>query len=173
MKNRSAFAFAALLLASVVAPALQAADKPAADKPPVLRAGAAAVDITPKQFPLNMPGGFSANLARGAHDPLHSRALVLNDGSITVAMVVVDNLGAGPEVLNEAKAIAAKKTGIPVEQMLIASTHTHSGPSIPRKDSSAPPQSIAYRDVFINGVAESIIKAHAALRSAAIGAAAH
>ena len=171
--KRTVSALATLLFVSVVAPTVQAADKPTADKAPVLRAGAAAVDITPKQFPLNMPGGFSANLARGAHDPLHSRALVLNDGSITVAMVIVDNLGAGPEVLNEAKAIAAKKTGIPIEQMLIASTHTHSGPSIPRKDSSAPPQSMAYRDVFIEGVAESIVKAHAALRPAAIAAAAH
>jgi hypothetical protein len=42
---------------------------------PGLRAGAAAVDITPKEFPLNMPGGFSANLAESAHDPLHARAM--------------------------------------------------------------------------------------------------
>ena len=48
---------------------------------PVLRAGAAAVDITPKEFPLNMPGGFSANMAESAHDPLHARALVLDDGA--------------------------------------------------------------------------------------------
>ncbi len=41
-------------------------------------------------------------------------------------MVVVDNLGAGPDVLDEAKDIASKKTGIPVEKMLISSTHTHS-----------------------------------------------
>ncbi|MBU6303562.1 MAG: hypothetical protein KGS60_18600 [Verrucomicrobia bacterium] len=41
-------------------------------EPTVFRAGAAAVDITPKLFPLNMPGGHSANMASSAHDPLHS-----------------------------------------------------------------------------------------------------
>jgi predicted kinase len=93
-----------------------------------LRAGAAAVDVTPKEFPLNMPGGFSANLAMSAHDPLHARALVLDDGTTTLAVVVLDNLGAPPEVLDEAKEMAAKSTGILAERMLICSTHTHSGP---------------------------------------------
>src|SRR5437588_6123152 len=99
----------------------------AAEKP-TLRAGAAAVDITPKEFPLNMPGGFTANVAESAHDPLHARALVLDDGTTTLAMVVVDNLGVGPEVLNESKEIAAKKTGMSMDKMLISSTHTHTGP---------------------------------------------
>ena len=36
-----------------------------------LRAGAAAVDITPKELPLNMPGGFSANMAESVHDPFY------------------------------------------------------------------------------------------------------
>src|SRR6187402_2361675 len=96
-----------------------------------LRAGAAAVDITPTAeiFPMNMPGGFSANMAEKAHDPFHARALVLDDGTTKLAMVVLDNLGAGGETLEKAKAIASEKTGIPVDKMLISSTHTHSGPS--------------------------------------------
>src|SRR4051812_42346565 len=52
----------------------------ASAKPSVLRAGAAAMDITPKEFPMNMPGGFSPNPATSAHDPFHARALVLDDG---------------------------------------------------------------------------------------------
>lgn len=84
---------------------------------PTLRAGAAAVDITPKIFPLNMPGGFTANMATSAHDSLHARALVLDDGATTLALVVVDNLGAGPDVLDEAKAIAAKTTGMTPDRM--------------------------------------------------------
>ena len=134
-----------------------------------LRAAAAAVDITPKLFPLNMPGGFSANKAESAHDPMHARALVLDDGKTTLALVVVDNLGAGPDVLDEAKAIAAAKTGMAVEKMLISSTHTHSGPPLNTRSEPA----AAYRKLFVEGVAESIIKAHAALKPAAVGAAAH
>lgn len=135
----------------------------------MLRAGAAAVDITPTEFPVNMPGGFSKNLADKAHDPFHARALVLDDGKTTVAMVVVDVLGAGPDVLNEAKAIAAAKTGMAVDKMLISSTHTHSGPSVNTRSELA----ARYYKRFVEGIAESIIKAHAALRPASIGAAAH
>jgi neutral ceramidase len=144
----------------------------ASAEPPVLRAGAAAVDITPKEFPMNMPGGFSANMATGAHDPFYARAMVLDDGSTMLAMVVVDNLGAGPEILDEAKAIASEKTGIPVDKMLISSTHTHSGPSASTR-ADAQPAVVAYRKVFVSGVAESIIKAHASLQPARMGAAAH
>jgi hypothetical protein len=134
-----------------------------------LRAGAAAVDITPAQFPMNMPGGFSANMAEKAHDPFHARALVLDDGKTALAMVVVDNLGAGPEVLNEAKAIAAAKTGLKPENMLISSTHTHSGPSLNTRSEAA----AAYYKQFVAGVAASIIQAHAARKPASVGMAAH
>eukprot|EP01031_Cornospumella_fuschlensis_P012659 gene12659-15468_t len=117
-----------------------------------------------------MPGGFSANMAESAHDPLHARAMVLDDGTTTLAMVVVDSLGAGPDVLDEAKAIASERTKIPMEKMLISSTHTHSGPSSSGKGGEA---GAAYRKLFVEGVAESIIRAHAALQPASFGAAAH
>ncbi|NBV21106.1 MAG: hypothetical protein EBS05_04185 [Proteobacteria bacterium] len=142
----------------------------AADKP-VLRAGAAAVDITPREFPLNMPGGFAANLATNAHDPLHARALVLDDGTTMLAMVVVDNLGLAPEVQDEAKGIAAKRTGMAPDKMLIASTHSHTAPSSNTKTGPAP--AVAYRKLLIEGIAEAIVQAHAALRPALVGAAAH
>ncbi len=140
-----------------------------AESPPRLRAGAAAVDITPKEFPLNMPGGFAANMAESAHDPFHARALVLDDGTTSLAMVVVDNLGVSPEVLEEAKALAAEKSGIPVERMLISSTHTHSGPASNGKNGPA----ANYRGLLVEGIAGSIIQAEAALRPASVGAASH
>lgn len=136
-----------------------------------LRAGAAAIDITPKEFPLNMPGGFRANMADSAHDPLYARALVFADGTTTLALVVVDSLGASPEVLDEAKDIATKKTGVPKNRMLICSTHTHSGP--PSNTKEGPSRAVAYRKLLIAGLAESIIQAHAALQPASVGAAAH
>ena len=141
----------------------QAADKSG------LQAGAAAVDITPQQFPLNMPGGFSANMAEKAHDPFFARAIVLADGVTQVALVVVDNLGAGPDVLDEVKVLASTKTGIPADKMLICSTHTHSGPSLNTRSEPA----AAYYQRFVEGTAAAIIQAHAALRPAAAGAAAH
>lgn len=50
-----------------------------------LRAGAAAVDITPQRLPLSMTGSFQDRQATGAHDRLHARCLVLDDGGICVA----------------------------------------------------------------------------------------
>lgn len=133
------------------------------------RAGVAAVDITPVEFPLNMPGGFRANMAEGAHDPFYSRALVLSDGKTTLAMLVVDNLGLAPEVIEEAKEIASSSTGIPVSRMLIASTHTHSGPN--SNGRSGPEAS--YRSRLVKGISDSIIKANDGLRPARFGASSH
>jgi neutral ceramidase len=158
---------AILLAAGSVLPAAD----PAKTEKPTLRAGAAAVDITPAQFPLNMPGGFGPNPATGAHDPFHARALVLDDGRTTLAMVVVDTLGMGREPVDEAKAIAFKATGIPMDKILISSTHTHTGPPSNTKEGDAP--AIAYRKQLIDGVARSIVEAHKQLRPAAVAAAAH
>lgn len=156
----------ALLCVLVVPPLpLQAAETPS------LRAGAAAVDVTPQEFPLNLPGGFSDNIATVAHDPLHARAMVLGDGTTTIAMVVVDNLGVSPEAIEEAKAIASKQTGIPVDKMLVCSTHTHSAPRSSDKEIDTPAG--AYRKLLVDGIAESITAAHAALRPAAAGYASH
>ncbi len=134
----------------------------------VLRAGAAAVDVSPRDFPVDMPGGFSENLATRSHDPLHARAVVLDDGRTTIALVLADSLGVGRAAADEAKLIASRKCRIPAENILISSTHTHSAP--PANVTDGRPAEVAYRALLIKGLAESIIKAHAALRPAAVGA---
>jgi len=129
----------------------------------VLRAGAAAVDITPQKFPVNMPGGFNANLAEGAHDPLHARALVLEHGQCAVALVVVDTLGVGRELADEAKKLAAERCGLASENILLAATHTHSGPSAGAD---------GYREILLEGIVQAIVRAHETLRPAEVGHAA-
>ena len=129
-----------------------------------LKAGAAAVDITPTEFPINMPGGFNANMAEGVHDPFYSRAICLDDGDSTVVMVVVDNLGVAPEVIEASKQQASEKTGLPIERMLVCSTHTHSGPSSGEK---------SYRQLLTNGIARSIVEAYENRQPASFGAASH
>jgi hypothetical protein len=136
-----------------------------------LRAGAAVADISPQQFPLNMPGGFNANMAEGVHDPLHARALVLDDGAMQLALVVVDNLGIAREVADEARAIITERCGVPPERVLVAATHTHSAPAANVKEGSEP--ALAYRKLVIEGIADSVIRAHQSLRPAAVGAAVH
>ena len=155
--------FLLALIGAACVPSL-AAEKAA----PQLRAGASAVDITPKEFPVNMPGLFTPRPVDKVHDPLHARALVLDDGTTAVALVVVDNLQVAQEVSDEAKAIASKRCGIPVEKMLVSSTHTHTAPSSNVKTGPAP--EVAYRKLLVAGIAESIVRAQAALRPAGVGA---
>jgi hypothetical protein len=136
-----------------------------------LRAGAAAVDITPTLFPVNMPGLFTLNIAEKAHDPLHARALVLDNGKLKVAMVVVDSLGVAAEAVEEAKLLATRRCKILPENILISATHTHSAP--PANVIDGPREATEYRKKLIDGIAEAIVQADKKLRPAAVGAASH
>lgn len=132
-----------------------------------LRAGAAAVDITPRIFPIRVRG----QIRESAHDPLHARALVFDDGTTKLAMVMVDNLGVAEESAADAKERAAQQCGIPPEKIMVGSTHTHTAPSSNVKEGSE--ARVDYRKVLVEGIAESIVQAHAALRPAEIGFALH
>lgn len=96
----------------------------------VFRAGAFAIDITPLEFPVLVNGGVRERVANQVHDPLHARCLVLDDSTVQLAIVVVDSCMVPRSLADEAKAMAAKDTGIPSERILISATHTHSAPSL-------------------------------------------
>ena len=104
---------------------------------PVFRAGTAMVDVTPQTFPIRTAGNLNLTLADRVLDPLYVRAIVLDDGSITTAIAVIDSCMVDREMLYAAKAIAERETGIPASRMLISSTHTHSAPAAFSFDSSA------------------------------------
>ena len=46
-----------------------------------------------------------------------------------LVFVVCDNVGIAREVFDEAKRLVHESTGLPVENMLMSSTHTHSATS--------------------------------------------
>src|SRR6185369_2102596 len=101
------------------------------------------------------------------HDPLHSRALVLDDGSTQVAMAVVDTCMIAREDLDEAKAAASRVTGIPIENMLISATHTHTAPAVYGcHGNDAEPD---YRAWLIPRISESIVQAWRSLQPARAG----
>ena len=97
--------------------------------PAPLRAGAFTVDISPVKFPVIVNAMFTERTADKVVDPLFAKALVLDDGTTRVAMCVVDTCMVPRDLIDRAKEIAAKATGIPVEKMLVSATHTHSAPS--------------------------------------------
>ena len=132
-----------------------------------LRVGAAAVDVNPTLFPVRVNGMVEERSATGAADTLMSRALVMDDGQVQLAIVVVDNLMMPRALLDDAKQRAQLATGIPTNRMLISATHTHSAPSaMACLGSRADP---AYVEFLPGQIARSIIEAHKALQPAEIG----
>ncbi|HVK10091.1 MAG TPA: LamG domain-containing protein [Gemmataceae bacterium] len=97
---------------------------------PALRAGAAAVDVTPERFPVVVNCGFVEATGTAARDRLHARALVLDDGTTRLAVVIVDNCMMPREFLDPVKDLIAAETKIPADRQLIAATHTHTAPSV-------------------------------------------
>jgi neutral ceramidase len=132
-----------------------------------LRAGAFAQDITPLRFPISVNGNLADKKATAAHDPLHARCLVLDDGKTKLALVVVDSCMIPREIHDAAKALAAKTTGIPAANMLISATHTHTAPTVTGVFQSEP--DAAYVQFLTEKIAEGIEKAHARLAPAKAG----
>lgn len=94
-----------------------------------IKAGAAAIDITPEKLPVLLNGGMLSRQSDRIKTRIHARAIVLDDGKSQIAIVVVDSCMMGRPMLDEAKALAAQRTGIPAGRMLISATHAHSVPS--------------------------------------------
>ncbi len=93
------------------------------------QAGAAVVDITPAKLPVFVNGGMTSRYLDKIRARVNARAVVLSDGQTQIAMVVADSCMMSREVLDEAKAMAAAKTGIPAHRLLISATHTHTAPA--------------------------------------------
>ncbi len=113
------------LLAIMAIPQLALADETAGP----LKAGAAKVDITPTSYPVLVNGGMTSRSVDKAITPLYARAVVVDDGVQRIAMVVVDSCMIGREVLDDAKHLAATRTKIQPDHILISATHTHTAPS--------------------------------------------
>src|SRR2546426_4505483 len=131
------------------------------------RAGAAAVAITPPNLPIRTAGNLTPTVVNKVHDPLHSRALVLDDGSTRVVIAVVDSCMIARENLDEAKTAASRVTGIPIENMLISATHSHTAPAVYGCHGNDPEPD--YRAWLIPRISESIVQAWRNLQPARVG----
>ena len=92
-------------------------------------AGAAVVDVNTKTFPVLVNGGMLSRSADSVKTPVNARAIVLDDGHERLAIVVVDSCMMPRPLLDDAKALAALRTQIRADRMMISATHTHSAPS--------------------------------------------
>ncbi|MGB9596266.1 MAG: neutral/alkaline non-lysosomal ceramidase N-terminal domain-containing protein, partial [Candidatus Poribacteria bacterium] len=93
-----------------------------------IKAGASKHDITP-QKPAWLAGYASRNKpSEGVHDPLYMTAIVFDDGNARLSMVSTD-LCFIPLTVKEMIADKVKsESSISPDHLIMASTHTHSGP---------------------------------------------
>src|SRR5262249_38117693 len=132
-----------------------------------LRAGAAAADITPVEFPVRLIGSLSLNLAQRTLDPLHARAIVLEAGGVRIAIALIDSCYGKREEMDRAKALASKRTGIPASRILISATHTHTAP--PSRAEAGNAMEERYVERLVSQTAEAITQANSRLALARIG----
>src|SRR3954453_22691896 len=124
---------AAIVVVLVAAPAAGAA---------TLRAGAGQADITPPQTGYYLGGWTRADrLGQGQSTRLYANALVLQRGTRKVALVAAE-VFAIPAGLQEDVARAVADLGYTRETVVLAASHTHSGPggffNNPTYNSAAP-----------------------------------
>lgn len=93
------------------------------------RAGAAVVDVTPALLPVLVNGGMLNRSVGKVKTPVNARALAFADDRERLALVVVDSCMMGRPFLDEVKALAAQRTGLATNRILISATHAHSAPS--------------------------------------------
>jgi hypothetical protein len=94
-----------------------------------LTAGAGSAIITPPVG--TMMDGYTARAepSQGVHDDLYARAIVIDDGDTSIALVSCDLLGVDRRLVAEARDRAARAVDIPAKNIMIAATHTHGGPA--------------------------------------------
>jgi len=94
------------------------------------QAGIATVDVTPPVG--TWLAGFAGRSkgSEGIHDPLRSRALVLDDGATRLALITNDIISVRYETIDELKSMIFDECGLQPEQVMINCSHTHSGPAM-------------------------------------------
>ena len=139
-----------------------------------VRAGAARVDITP---PVGVwLSGYAARdkPSDGVLDELYARALVVGDGSETVALVAVDLLWVPLYLTNQIRDMVTSRTGIAGSNVMICASHTHFGPRIYRQTKLGPDVEDnrvddAYAQVLARKIADAVYLAHKDMCEARLG----
>ena len=125
----------------------------------VFMAGAATSNITP-WLGEGIVGGWSAPPAKHVHDDLHARCLVLDDGTTRIAIVLADSVSIPREVFDEAKRQINEHTGLTMDRMLMAATHTHSSVNSRWKNILVPNQKFCeYQTFLAHRIADGVRRA--------------
>jgi len=97
-----------------------------AQAPLALKAGAAKVDVTPQESEL-------PKTYEGINDRLNARAIVVDNGATSAALITVDTGGFSDEIWKSLTQRIEKTLGIPAANVLLTATHTHAAPRVTSK----------------------------------------
>jgi neutral ceramidase len=107
------------------------ASAPGPEAEPCLRAGAAAVSITPEAG--TGLQGYGVRIAEGVDEALISSALVIGSDEIDWLLISLDLIGIDRTFTARIREALAKRLAVRPERITLACSHTHSGPpSLPR-----------------------------------------
>ena len=93
-----------------------------------LKIGYAEVNINPP-LGIGIEGYYVARFAKGFLDDMLASAMAVQSGDNTVIMISADHIGFGAQFPRYRAAIA-EAAGIPVDNVYLACTHTHTGPFV-------------------------------------------
>ncbi len=131
-----------------------------------LRAGAARACITP-HLGCHICGYFNDRIAEDIADDLFAKAVVLENGDTSIAIVVLDLIMASRADCEQAKRRAERLTDIPAENIFISCTHTHFGPATTTIFNA--PREEAYMDWAMDRAGDAVKLAQNRLRDARVG----
>ena len=137
-------------------------------------AGAAEANITPgppgnSMFLFGYP--HVERMSTGVHDPLLASAMCLSDGRNQVLWIACDIIFVPKSIVAAARSRITDAIGIPADHIMIAATHTHSGPITAavlsnEADSVVPPPDPVYLKLLEDGIVDAAVGAHNTLRPA-------
>jgi len=93
-----------------------------------LQAGAAIVDISPPSGVQLVGYPFAVRPNTGVHDPLYAACLYLHDGRTPLVIVCADLVYFEKPYATAVRRRIAERTGVPLPNIMLSASHTHSGP---------------------------------------------
>ena len=94
-----------------------------------LKAGFARVNINPPMG-ISIRGYFKKRFAEAILDDLQANALALQCGDVKTLLISIDHCGMAQEISDRCRKAASDASGVPMENIILSATHTHTGPNI-------------------------------------------
>lgn len=94
-----------------------------------LQVGAAKNKITPPIGSI-MGNSYGMAIAKGVHDDLYARTLVVEQKGVKAAFIAVDLISIPHEIVLKTRHLIAQTTGIPAGNIILSAIHAHAGPQL-------------------------------------------